>query len=87
MLEPRACSEQAVQQREWEGDQGSGFADVCGQHPPSTLEGCLRDREGTCWKIKDVEFKLALFTKWEQMALGTQQEMKSSIEVGLEEPS
>lgn len=51
------------------------------------LEGCLREREGTCLKIKDIEFKLALFTKWKQMALGTQQEMKSSIEVGLEEPS
>lgn len=75
-----------MQQREWKGDQGSASADVCGEHLPSTLEGCLREREGTCLKIKDVEFKMALFTKWKQMALGTQQEMKSSIEVGLEEP-
>lgn len=29
---------------------------------------------------------LALFAKWKQMALGTEQEMKSSIEVGWRSP-
>lgn len=74
--------------REWEGNQRSGFADVCGGHLPSMLEGCLKDSmKALVWILKTCRIKLAWFTKWKQMALGTEQEMKSSIEVGLEKPS
>lgn len=70
-----------MQEREWEGDQHR-FGRCLRMTPSKHVRGCLREWEGTRLKIKDVEFKLALFTKWKQMALGTQQEMKSSIEVG-----